>query len=73
MTQRVLKKQKIILDEFQEPDKTYLAILDRFPGIDILNFNELLKRRNIAELGSKQNSKRAETASKKRNSGKVGI
>lgn len=59
MTQRVLGKQKIILDEFQEPDKTYLAILDRFPGIDIFNFNELLKRKNIAELGSKQNSKRA--------------
>lgn len=73
MTQRVLEKQKIILDEFQEPDKTYLAILERFPGIDILNFNELLKRRNITELGSKQNSKKTETASKKRNSGKVGI
>ena len=53
MTQRVFEKRNIPLDEFQEPDKTYLVILERFPGIDILDFNELLKRRNIKELGTK--------------------
>jgi len=49
------------------------TILEHFPGIDILNFNKLLKRRNIVKLGPKQNSKRIETASKKPNSRKVDI
>lgn len=60
MTQRVLGKQNIILDEFQEPDKTYIALLERFPGIGIIQFNEILKRRNIKELGSKRNSKKGD-------------
>lgn len=53
MTQRVLAKQNIFLDEFQEPDKTYITILERFPGISINQFNEILKRRNLKELGTK--------------------
>ena len=53
MTERVFNKRKLPLDEFQEPDKTYMAILDTFPGIDILDFNEILKRRNIKELDTK--------------------
>lgn len=57
MTQRVLKKQKIELDDLLEPDKTYITILERFPGIGIDQFNELLKRRNIAELGTKTHAK----------------
>lgn len=57
MTQRVLRKRNIILDELQEPDRTYITILEKFPGTGIDVFNELLKRRNIKELGSKQNSK----------------
>ena len=58
MTQRVLGKQKIILDDLQEPDRTYITILERFPGLDIKEFNELLKRNSIPELGSKKNSKK---------------
>ena len=57
MTQRVLKKQNIILDEFQEPDRTYITLLERLPGLDINQFNEILKKRNLKELGSKSNSK----------------
>ena len=52
MTQRVLGKAGIPLDEFKEPDKTYITLLERFPGISIDDFNELLKRRNIKELGT---------------------
>ena len=52
MTQRVFEKRRITLDEFQEPDRTYLTILERFPGLDILEFNELLKTKNIQELGT---------------------
>lgn len=58
MTQRVLGKQNIILDEFQEPDKTYITLLERLPGLDINQFNEILKKRNLKELGSKSNSKK---------------
>ncbi|MDO4339803.1 MAG: hypothetical protein Q4C91_17195 [Eubacteriales bacterium] len=58
MTQRVLEKQKITLDEFQEPDKTYITLLERLPGIDINQFNAILKKRNLKELGSKSNSKK---------------
>ena len=57
MAQRVLRKRNILLDELQEPDRTYITILEKFPGIGIDGFNQLLKRRNIKELGSKQNNK----------------
>ena len=57
MTQRVLGKRKITLDELQEPDRTYITILEKFPGIEIDRFNELLKRKHIKPLGSKKNSK----------------
>ena len=36
----------------------YMTLLERFPGIDINQFNEILKRGNLPELGSKKNSKR---------------
>lgn len=58
MTQRVMGKQNITLDEFQEPDKTYITLLERLPGIDINQFNAILKKRNLKELGSKSNSKK---------------
>ena len=57
MTQRVLGKQNIILDEFQEPDRTYITLLERLPGLNINQFNEILKKRNLKKLGSKSNNK----------------
>lgn len=57
MTQRVLAKRQIFLDDLQEPDKTYISILEHFPGSGVDDFNELLKRKNIKELGSKKNNK----------------
>jgi hypothetical protein len=35
-----------------------MTLLERFPGIDIDQFDEIMKRRNIPELDSKKNSKR---------------
>ena len=52
MTQRVFEKAKVSLYEFREPDKTYITILDRLPGLSIVEFNELLKRKNIKILGT---------------------
>ena len=62
MTQRVLAKQHIILDELQEPDRTYITILERLPGIDIDQFNKLLDRQHINRLGTKSNSKKSKDA-----------
>ncbi len=62
MTQRVLGKQHIILDELQEPDRTYITILERLPGIDIDQFNKLLDRQHINRLGTKSNSKKSKDA-----------
>ena len=58
MTQRVLGKKNIVLDELQEPDKTYIALLERFPGIKINEFNEILKRRKLKILGTKVSKKK---------------
>lgn len=54
ITQRVFKKRGLLLDDLQDPDKIYLTILATFPGLDIHQFNELLKRKNITELGTKK-------------------
>lgn len=62
MTQRVLGKQHIILDELQEPDKTYITILERLPGIDIEQFNKLLDRQHINRLGTKSSNKKSKRA-----------
>jgi hypothetical protein len=35
----------------------YMTLLERFPGIDINQFNEIQKRRNLPELGSRKNYK----------------
>jgi len=58
LEQSSMGKQNITLDEFQEPDKTYITLLERLPGIDINQFNAILKKRNLKELGSKSNSKK---------------
>ena len=57
MTQRVFNKAKIPLDEFTDPDKTYIWLIDNIPGMDILDFNECLKRANIKELGTETRQK----------------
>ena len=62
MTQHVLGKQHIILDELHEPDRAYITILERFPRIDIDQFNKLLDRQHINRLGIKSNSKKSKCA-----------
>lgn len=50
---QIFRKRGLPLDEFQEPDKTYLMILEHLLGLDILDFNELLKQKKLKELGTK--------------------
>lgn len=58
MTERVFRKRGLPLDEFQEPDKTYLMILEHLPGLSISDFNKLLKQKKLKELGTKSKGAR---------------
>ena len=52
---KVFDKADLLLNEFKEPDKTYIAILDYALGLDIEEVNEILTRRGIKALGSSTN------------------
>lgn len=53
-TQELMKKAGIFLDPFRDPDRTYLMLLERFPGTDLYNANSILEARGLPPLGSKQ-------------------
>ena len=52
LTEEVFKKSERKLHRYQEPEKTCLKIMDRFPGADIATFNKFLTMRNLPPLGS---------------------
>ena len=52
-TQKLMEKAGIHLNPLQNPDSTYLMILERFPGINIYNVNGILEASHLAPLGSK--------------------
>lgn len=52
-TEELMKKAGIHLSRFQEPDRTYLMLLERYPGIDIYNANGILEAGRQEPLGSK--------------------
>ena len=39
---------------YQDPDKTYIRILERFPGVTLNDFNGMLKAAKLPELGTKE-------------------
>ncbi|NSX31112.1 ImmA/IrrE family metallo-endopeptidase [Gardnerella leopoldii] len=51
--QKIFAKSNYTLKEQENPDKFYLKILDRMPGISIEDFNGILIQSNMEELGSK--------------------
>lgn len=51
--QKLLRKVKFNINEFENPEKTYLRIIEQMPGLSISDFNELLVKLQIEELGSK--------------------
>lgn len=51
--QELMKKAGICLNPLGEPDRSYLTILERFPGTDLYNANCFLEARNLPLLGSK--------------------
>lgn len=52
LTEKLFKKSNNKLNYYEDPDKTYIRIMEIMPGLDIVNFNEILKELNIKELGS---------------------
>jgi hypothetical protein len=52
MTQKIFDKSENKLSYSQEPDKTYIRILENMPGISLQDFNAILATAGIKELGS---------------------
>lgn len=49
---KVFEKANLLLNPHSEPDKTYIKILDHFPGIPMQDFNGILESGNLKPLGS---------------------
>ena len=54
LIEKIFDKSEQELNRFQDPDKTYYRILERFPGIPLNDFNGMLKAANLPELGTKE-------------------
>ena len=52
MIDQLLDKAGFKLFDFQEPDKTYIQILENFPKISLDDFNMLLEEADLKPLGS---------------------
>lgn len=54
LIEQIFNKSQNKLNRFQDPDKTYIRILESFPGITMSDFNGMLKAANFPELGTKE-------------------
>ena len=54
LIESVFDKSQNKLNRFQDPDKTYYRILERFPGVSLNDFNGMLKAAKLPELGTKE-------------------
>lgn len=52
ITEKVFEKSDNKLNYYQDPDKTYIHILERFPGLPIADFNSILLAAGLNELGT---------------------
>lgn len=52
LTEHLMHKAGMTLKRYQEPDRTYIRILEIAPGLPIDDFNGLLKQAGLQELGS---------------------
>ena len=52
MVEKVFRKAGLMLQEYEEPDQTYITILEYFPGISIDNFNSILESKGFKPLGT---------------------
>lgn len=54
LIESIFDKSQNKLNRFQDPDKTYYRILERFPGVSMNDFNGMLKAAKLPELGTKE-------------------
>ena len=52
VVEKIFDKSDNKLNYYQDPDKTYIRILENMPGISLQDFNSVLKVAGIKELGS---------------------
>jgi len=52
ITQRLFDKSNNKLDYYNDPDKTYIRIMETMPGLSLDDFNGILRQCGISELGS---------------------
>lgn len=50
--EKLFDKSDNKLNYYQDPDKTYIRILENMPGLSLQDFNGILKQAGIKELGS---------------------
>lgn len=52
MTEKVFDKSNNKLDYYHDPDKTYMRVMEKFPGLSIADFNSILEKAHVEQLGS---------------------
>ena len=52
LIEKIFDKSSQKLNEYQEPDRTYIHILENFPCISLDDFNGFLRVKNLKELGT---------------------
>lgn len=52
MTEKIFDKSKNKLDYYHDPDKTYIRIMEKMPGLPISDFNSILEKAGVKQLGS---------------------
>lgn len=52
ITERLFDKSSNKLDYYNDPDKTYIHIMETMPGLSLDDFNRILEQCSIKELGS---------------------
>lgn len=52
LTEKLFEKSENKLNYYDEPDKTYIRIMEKMPGLDIRDFNVILDKLDIKELGT---------------------
>ena len=54
LTEKLFDKSNNKLNYYQDPDKTYIRILETMPGISMQDFNCICEKANIKKLGSSE-------------------
>ncbi len=52
ITEKLFEKSQNKLNHFQNPDKTYIRVMEMLPGLTITDFNRILEQSGTKKLGS---------------------